>query len=230
MLISCSLLFSTKRPWHVSIPSTTPSSSSSSPMLNTITKNPSSIPTSNYTNFNLPIGNNLFNQSNQSKAEPSAIDNTKLHTNTNNKLDLGANEFYPSEALLYKMIQESSFGPSLGVQHEKLIAFASQHQQIHQIQQQQQQQQPYRHQHRRTGAANELHVRLEECSYQFKCLEGERKKIESDLSHLNTNTNSRRFVNPFPVAQLTLPPNPSRVDRLIVESAKEYARVYLVLI
>lgn len=43
-------------------------------------------------------------------------------------------------------------------------------------QQQQQPSQAYR-QHRRTGPANELHIRLEECMNQFKCIENERKKV-----------------------------------------------------
>lgn len=86
--------------------------------------------------------------------------------------------------------------------------------------------QPYRH-HRRTGPANELHVRLEECLYQFKCLEVERKKIETELYHINMSKkpilNSQFGSNLFPITRL--PPNPSRVDRLIVESAKEYVKV-----
>lgn len=90
-------------------------------------------------------------------------------------------------------------------------------------------------------------MRLEECLYQFKCLEAERKKvvfaelvlyfnqltffvsfkIETELYHLNIS--KKPFVNnhlPPNVISLTrLPSNPSRVDRLIVESAKEYIKV-----
>jgi hypothetical protein len=58
-------------------------------------------------------------------------------------------------------------------------------QQQNQLQQQQHQHQQYR-QHRRTGPANELHIRLEEALYQFKCIEIERKKVfNSTLIALN---------------------------------------------
>ncbi|RWS08080.1 uncharacterized protein B4U79_06074, partial [Dinothrombium tinctorium] len=69
---------------------------------------------------------------------------------------------------------------------------------------------------------NDLNYRVDRCYEQFRLLEKERKKIETELC---TKFGDKKVLSANNIAIPRLPQNPTRIDRLIVDQYREHAKV-----
>uniref|UniRef100_A0A667WY00 Uncharacterized protein n=1 Tax=Myripristis murdjan TaxID=586833 RepID=A0A667WY00_9TELE len=74
----------------------------------------------------------------------------------------------------------------------------------------------------RGRSMSQLHFCLEECNEQLRCLEKERKKTEAILTKIFPGKPTAAVTN---ATLPKTPPNPTRVDHLIVNQIREHARV-----
>uniref|UniRef100_A0A673BHG5 Uncharacterized protein n=1 Tax=Sphaeramia orbicularis TaxID=375764 RepID=A0A673BHG5_9TELE len=75
---------------------------------------------------------------------------------------------------------------------------------------------------RNRGRVSELYLYLDECYVQWRCLEKERKKTEIILSQTFLGKWTAGEINP---SLLKTPPNPTRLEHLVVNQLREQARV-----
>ena len=69
---------------------------------------------------------------------------------------------------------------------------------------------------------SDLHLRLEFCYEQFRCLEKERKKTEADLAR---HFPGKKISSANQIHIPRLPPNPSKIGRLIIDHLREHSKV-----
>uniref|UniRef100_UPI003AAE448D meiosis-specific coiled-coil domain-containing protein MEIOC n=1 Tax=Centroberyx gerrardi TaxID=166262 RepID=UPI003AAE448D len=78
----------------------------------------------------------------------------------------------------------------------------------------------------RGGPMSQLHFHLEECYEQWRCLEKERKKTETTLTKTFPGNRTAAVTS---TSLPKMPPNPTRVDHLIVNQIREQGRVVSLL-
>ena len=82
------------------------------------------------------------------------------------------------------------------------------------------------------GSPASLHLRLEEAHLQLRAMEKERKRAEAALARHHPGLSRLPGSTSFPSVgngAPRLPPNPSRLDRLVVDSWREHSRVLTLL-
>ena len=82
------------------------------------------------------------------------------------------------------------------------------------------------------GSPASLHLRLEEAHLQLRAMEKERKRAEAALARHHPGLSRLPASAAFPSVGSgapRLPPHPSRLDRLVVDSWREHSRVMSLL-
>lgn len=82
------------------------------------------------------------------------------------------------------------------------------------------------------GSPASLHLRLEEAHLQLRAMEKERKRAEAALARHHPGLSRLPGSTAFPSVGSgapRLPPHPSRLDRLVVDSWREHSRVLALL-